>query len=61
MYRMYGMPQGARDGGAAMSGCTVCRKEPGMAVRLCQDGRYAVRSQGRRYGYVYADDIQLKT
>jgi len=25
---MYGMPQGAREGGAAMSGCTVCRKEP---------------------------------
>jgi len=45
MYRMYGMPQGAREGGAAMSGCTACRKEPGMAVRLCQVGRYAVRSQ----------------
>jgi len=28
------MPQGARDGGVAMSGCTVCHKEPGMAVWL---------------------------
>jgi len=52
---MDGMPQRARDGGAAMSmdgryaaksqgwrcgyvhGWTVCRKEPGMAVRLCPD------------------------
>ena len=33
------MPQGARDGGVAMTGCTVCRKEPGMAVWLCQDVR----------------------
>jgi len=27
------MPQGARDGGAAMSGWTVCRKEPGKGAR----------------------------
>ena len=32
MYRMYGMPQGARDGGAAMS----------------MDGRYGRKEPGRR-------------
>jgi len=35
MYRMYGMQQGAMDGGAAMTGCTVFRKEPGKDNCSC--------------------------
>ncbi len=47
------MSQRARDGGAAnVHGWTVCRKEPGMAVRrMSMDGRYVAKSQGWRCGY----------
>ncbi len=30
--QMYGMSQGAMDGGVTMYRCTVCHKEPWMAV-----------------------------
>ncbi|NOR41851.1 MAG: hypothetical protein GQ572_00840 [Gammaproteobacteria bacterium] len=34
-YRMYGIAQGARDGGARMYRMYGKHKEPGMAVRVC--------------------------
>ncbi len=42
MSRMYGITQGAMDGGACMSGCTVCRGAmDGKERRMSMDVRYA--------------------